>query len=144
MNFLVNGNTIIVDDISPDMGEDLRMKLIQQEDGDVIISLYSTDHKHAIHNMTVEFCTLQGGGKNPVIAKKLRELVTALMDLKPNWKARALVRKKVVSKTFYADSHQKAQERAAEFFPTHNPDNISLQLLGRRDELGRIKKQKTA
>lgn len=66
---------IKVRDIEGDMGEDTRLQLIQQPDGDVLITLYNTE-KTVIES--IEFCSSSGGGRNPIIAKKLRELIAEL------------------------------------------------------------------
>lgn len=67
---------IKISEIEGDMGEDTRMQLLQQPDGDVILSLYNVAEKRVD---SIEFCTSNGGGRQPIIAKKLRELVRALM-----------------------------------------------------------------
>ncbi len=66
--------TIIIRGIEGDMGEEERMNLIQQPDGDVIVSIGAS-----LFGSRVEFCTSNGGGRRPIIAKKLRELVSELM-----------------------------------------------------------------
>jgi hypothetical protein len=66
---------IIISDIKGDMGESETLKLIQQEDGDVIMSIYSPSDEKFV---CLEFCTSNGGGRYPVIAKKLRELISEL------------------------------------------------------------------
>ena len=69
---------IKVQDIEGDVGEDDRMQLLQQPDGDVIISLYNPARGQIA---SIEFCTSNGGGRHPVIAKKLRELIAELVYL---------------------------------------------------------------
>ena len=69
---------IKVQEIQGDMGESERMQLLQQHDGDVIVTLYDVE-KGQIGS--IEFCTSNGGGRYPVIAKKLRELVAELVAL---------------------------------------------------------------
>lgn len=64
----------IVDDIEGDMGRDTVMKLIQQADGNVIITI----KKLCEEPVSIEFCSSSGGGRRPIIAKKLRELVAEL------------------------------------------------------------------
>ena len=61
-----------VRDIEGDMGEDTRLQLIQQADGDVVLCLYDPT-KGSIDS--IEFCTSSGGGRHPWIAKKLREMI---------------------------------------------------------------------
>lgn len=67
--------TVIVKDIEGDMGEKSHIQLIMQPDGDVILCFYNPE-KNFIDS--IEFCSSNGGGKNPVIAKKLRELINEL------------------------------------------------------------------
>lgn len=67
-------NSIVVDDIHGDMGEHVTMKLHQQEDGDVILVLVTPMQLP----INIEFCTSNGGGRYPIIAKKLRELISEL------------------------------------------------------------------
>lgn len=61
-----------VKDIEGDMGEDTRLQLIQQVDGDVVLTLYNAN-KGSIDS--IEFCSSNGGGRYPWIAKKLREMI---------------------------------------------------------------------
>ena len=68
--------SIQVKDIGGDMGEDPRMQLLQQPDGDVIISLYNVK---AGTLGSIEFCTSSGGGRQPIIAQRLRDLIRDLM-----------------------------------------------------------------
>ncbi|KKL45707.1 hypothetical protein LCGC14_2352960 [marine sediment metagenome] len=69
---------IKVQEIQGDMGETERMQLLQQPDGDVIVTLYNAE-KGRIGS--IEFCTKTGGGRYPIIAKKLRELIAELVAL---------------------------------------------------------------
>jgi len=62
-----------ITDIQGDMGEDERLFLIQQPDGDVIVGIQTPKQLYS-----VEFCSSSGGGRNPMIAKKLRELISGL------------------------------------------------------------------
>jgi len=71
---------IIIRDIEGDMGEDTRLQLIQQSDGDVVVTLYNT--KAGMMD-SIEFCTSGGGGRLPVIAVRLRELIRSLCDEQP-------------------------------------------------------------
>lgn len=61
-------------DIDGDMGEDTKMDLIQQADGDVIVILHTPERG----SLSVEFCSSCGGGRIPTIANKLRELIAEL------------------------------------------------------------------
>jgi hypothetical protein len=67
---------IHVVDLHGDMGEDMSVHLIQQPDGDVILSLYPSSGPERAY--AVEFCTSNGGGRHPIVAKKLRELIQEL------------------------------------------------------------------
>lgn len=69
--------TIIIKDIEGDMGEDERLQMLQQPDGDVILTLYNPD-KGKIGS--IEFCSGGGGGHHPEFTKKLRECIKALME----------------------------------------------------------------
>jgi len=66
---------IKVQEIQGDMGEAERMQLLQQPDGDVILTMYDVG-KNQIGS--IEFCA---GGRYPVIARKLRQLVAELVAL---------------------------------------------------------------
>lgn len=69
-----------ITNIEGDMGEPITMFLIQQGDGDVIIGFSDPSGniiKHCLISM--EFCTNNGGGRYPIIAKKLRELIAELL-----------------------------------------------------------------
>ncbi|KKK59457.1 hypothetical protein LCGC14_3034170 [marine sediment metagenome] len=58
--------TIKVKDIEGDMGEDTRLHLLQQRDGDVVLVLSNIREG----NMgSIEFCTGNGGGRKPVIGR---------------------------------------------------------------------------
>lgn len=72
---------IIIKDIEGDMGESTRMELIQQPDGDVIVMLYPISGSERAYS--IEFCTSGGGGRLPVIAVRLRELIRSLCDDQP-------------------------------------------------------------
>ncbi len=76
LNEGTNNQTIIIRDIEGDMGETAKMQLLQQPDGDVVLSFYDTQ-KGFLDSL--EFCTSSGGGRNPIIAKKLRDLISALI-----------------------------------------------------------------
>lgn len=70
--------SFVVDDIEGDMGEVARLRLLVQADGDVVLTLYNTKKKFID---SLEFCSSSGGGRYPIIAKKLRELVAELVNL---------------------------------------------------------------
>jgi len=69
---------IKVQEIQGDMGETERMQLLQGPDGDVMLTMYNVEKQQI---GSIEFCTSNGGGRYPVIAKKLRELVAELVAL---------------------------------------------------------------
>ena len=63
--------------IEGDMGEEVKMNLCVEEDGDVILSLI---HQRR-GKMDIQFCTGgPGGGKNPEITRRLRELAEFLAE----------------------------------------------------------------
>ena len=64
----------IIRNIEGDMGEEEKLSLTLQEDGDVIVTVSTKTNLYS-----VEFCTSAGGGRRPVIAKKLRELMAELV-----------------------------------------------------------------
>jgi len=66
---------IKVSGIEGDMGEDSRLALIQQPDGDVILTIYNTKK---IIVESIEFCSSSGGGHYPDLTKKLREIIALL------------------------------------------------------------------
>lgn len=66
--------TIRVKDIQGDMGETETLFLFQEADGDVIVGITTDNQLYSL-----QFCTSQGGGRNPIIAKKLRELIAELV-----------------------------------------------------------------
>ena len=74
----ITAEFIKVQEIQGDMGEAERMQLLQQPDGDVILSLYNVEKGQT---GSIEFCTRHGGGRYPIIAKKLRELIAELVKL---------------------------------------------------------------
>jgi hypothetical protein len=67
---------MIIDGIQGDMGEKVRMKLMQQADGDIILTLY---HTETGQRLTLEFCSSMGGGRQPLVVRKLGELIEALV-----------------------------------------------------------------
>ncbi len=71
--------TIKIRNIPEDMGH-VKMNLMQQSDGDVILTLSDGET-----TLSAEYCTLSGGGRNPIIAKKLRELIKELVQLCPQY-----------------------------------------------------------
>ena len=65
----------IIRDIQGDMGEPSRLQLLQQPDGDVVLTIYNPE---AGIIESIEFCSSSGGGRLPVVAQKLREIIKAL------------------------------------------------------------------
>lgn len=65
---------IKVTDMEGDMGEEDKLFLLQEPDGDVIVGIQTPKQLYS-----VQFCSSSGGGRNPVIAKKLRELIAELV-----------------------------------------------------------------
>ena len=63
---------IRVKDIQGDMGEDTRLHLMQQPDGDVILVLTNVE-KLTVDS--IEFCSSSGGGHYPWLTQKLREII---------------------------------------------------------------------
>jgi hypothetical protein len=68
--------SFIISGIEGDMGKRTTLTLFQQADGDVLLRL---SDEEAGRSMSIEFCTSNGGGRRPVIAKKLRELIQGLV-----------------------------------------------------------------
>jgi len=66
--------SFVIRDIEGDMGEEERLFLIVQADGDVVVGIQTPQQLYSI-----EFCSSNGGGRRPIIAKKLRELVSELV-----------------------------------------------------------------
>ena len=67
---------VVIRDIEGDMGEGSRLQLLQQSDGDVVLTIYNPG-KGILES--IEFCTSNGGGRYPMIASKLRALITWLI-----------------------------------------------------------------
>ena len=51
--------SFVVDDIEGDMGQDTRLRLLVQADGDVVLSLTAIDGQY---RGSIEFCSSNGGG----------------------------------------------------------------------------------
>ena len=81
-NEATSSETIKVRDIEGDMGESSRLQLLQQPDGDVVVTLYNAE-KSIIES--IEFCSSSGGGRQPIIAKKLRELIREMVEGGPRY-----------------------------------------------------------
>ena len=59
-----------------DMSRDGKLRLIQQEDGDIIVSVINSEDKFM---PSVEFCSIHcGGGRSPHTIKALRNLMKAM------------------------------------------------------------------
>ncbi len=60
-----------------DMGGAYCLRLTVEDDGDVIVSMLPEDEaplRFPMNEHSMQFCTMQGGGNNPEIATKLREI----------------------------------------------------------------------
>jgi len=68
--------SFIISGIEGDMGGRAELTLIQQADGDVILRLSDDE---AERSMSIEFCSSSGGGRRPIIAQRLRDLIRDLM-----------------------------------------------------------------
>lgn len=68
--------SFIISGIEGDMGERATMTLIQQADGDVLLRLSDDE---AGRSEKIEFCSSNGGGRRPIIAQRLRDLIRDLM-----------------------------------------------------------------
>ena len=64
--------TVCVCDIQGDMGEDTRLHLLQQPDGDVIVVMSNSKE---MTRDSIEFCSSGGGGRYPWLTAKLREII---------------------------------------------------------------------
>ena len=71
----------IIREIPDDMGDPEEMTIIEQSDGDVVVVM---THPQRGVMLSMEFCTRLGGGRYPIIAQKLRELVAELRKELPN------------------------------------------------------------
>lgn len=65
----------VIRNIEGDMGEKTRLDLLLQADGDVIIALLDIEKGR---RLSMEFCSSGGGGRDPRIAAKLREIIFML------------------------------------------------------------------
>ena len=77
-----------INGIQGDMGEETIMDLIWQADGDIIVVL---SHPRR-GSLSIEFCTSFGGGRNPDLTSKLRDVVKLLIEQNKNKKRRPPVR----------------------------------------------------
>jgi hypothetical protein len=67
--------------IEGDMGEEVRMGLLLQADGDVVVTLQKVEGRLVLPGLSIEFCSVgSGGGRNPEIVKGLREIIQRLVD----------------------------------------------------------------
>lgn len=61
-----------------DMGEGLKLQLLKEDDGDIIVSVIPKDHKFGDG---VQFCTPgSGGGKSPKTWNALLDLFKAMQE----------------------------------------------------------------
>jgi len=61
-----------------DMSPDGKLRLIRQEDGDVIIVVEVDPREDSVFGTQVEFCTHGGGGQSPRTLKALVNLMEAM------------------------------------------------------------------
>jgi len=74
--------------IPDDMGSDAKLDILVEEDGDVVLTLRSTNIEDVIRRaragvgqeITIQFCTRTGGGHNTLITRKLRELAILIAE----------------------------------------------------------------
>jgi len=64
-------------DIEGDMGEPVKMDLLVEEDGDVIVVLKNLQEGQQLE---IQFCTPQGGARHAGIAKGFREIAKLLYE----------------------------------------------------------------
>ncbi|MDO8470691.1 MAG: hypothetical protein Q7S63_01815 [bacterium] len=67
-----NGDVSGIKDLQGDMREDVSLDLIEEGDGDVILTLYDKEGE----SLSIQFCS--GGSGNPIVSAKLRELIHEL------------------------------------------------------------------
>ena len=80
------GNVLcIIDKIPGDMDGVTDMRLLQQADGDVVLTLNFRPILGPPVSVGIEFCTSSGGGHYPIIARKLRELIGELRGSRPQY-----------------------------------------------------------
>ena len=61
-----------------DMSPDGRLRIIQQDDGDIIVTVVPDSHERR-PSASVEFCSVgSGGGRSPHTVKALRDLMAAM------------------------------------------------------------------
>lgn len=73
-----SGNVALqISDIQGDLGEPTRLKLLETQDGDVIVEIADPENHHAL---AIQFNTKRGGSRNPEISAKLRELMRLLEE----------------------------------------------------------------
>lgn len=62
--------------IEGDMGQTTRLNFILQADGDVVLSLGDTETGR---KLSIEFCTISSGGKNPTVLRGLQNIISNLV-----------------------------------------------------------------
>ena len=65
-----------ITDVNGDMGQPTRLGLLYQADGDVILSLLDSETGE---KLSIEFCTVSSGGKNPIILRGLQSIISQLV-----------------------------------------------------------------
>jgi hypothetical protein len=69
-----------------DMSPDGKLFLIQQEDGDIVVTIASKDSGDRFQTATVEFCLPgSGGGRSSHTLKALRQLILAIQQDNEEW-----------------------------------------------------------
>ncbi len=73
-----NGGNIRITNIEGDMGQNTRLNLLLQPDGDVVISIYEIDEGGLkIPRPSIEFCTMS---RNPIITRGLQQIIMKLAE----------------------------------------------------------------
>ncbi len=75
-----NYGNLHITGIEGDMGESTRLNLLLQPDGDIIVSIYEIKDGLKMPALSIEFCATSGGGRNPIIARMLGQLVSKLAE----------------------------------------------------------------
>lgn len=75
-----SGGNLRIADIQGDMGESTRLNLLEQPDGDIIVSIYEIKDGLKMPALSIEFCTTSGGGRNPIITRGLQQIILKLAE----------------------------------------------------------------
>lgn len=64
-----------------DMGEGLKLQILKEDDGDLIVSIFPESHRGPVTGQYVQFCTpMSGGGKSPRTWNALFDLWCAMRE----------------------------------------------------------------